>query len=304
MGDYLLKGYKMLGDCCDVCGVSAVDCYFYLWRWWCTDNVEEEWYNVCLVSPDYSSAGQTAKKLLCFMSGAGLWCWQRQSWYTHRTFNGLHHCSSQFVLVVNFMCSCSCVPISFSFSSKCTGSIVPGERKATGLPAHCAVPCLWTKRRPQQQQQQQCKWVSPSAQTRALRGCSCRRESPAASTHCPYSSRSSLHHNHYTRSSPSLSTEHCPPTCVRRSWGSCSNQTPLGHHPATELSLPGGEYPALQPHHQLCQFTAQPQGAQPVTIMDWLQPWNYGTLFLFATVLEYWLRFAAFAASLLDWVPV
>lgn len=22
MGDYLLKGYKMLGECCDVCGVS------------------------------------------------------------------------------------------------------------------------------------------------------------------------------------------------------------------------------------------------------------------------------------------
>lgn len=24
MGDYLLKGYKMLGECCDVCGVSQV----------------------------------------------------------------------------------------------------------------------------------------------------------------------------------------------------------------------------------------------------------------------------------------
>jgi len=25
MGDYLLKGYRMLGECCDVCGVSEVD---------------------------------------------------------------------------------------------------------------------------------------------------------------------------------------------------------------------------------------------------------------------------------------
>lgn len=24
MGDYLLKGYKMLGECCDMCGVSAL----------------------------------------------------------------------------------------------------------------------------------------------------------------------------------------------------------------------------------------------------------------------------------------
>lgn len=23
MGDYLLKGYKMLGECCDLCGVSG-----------------------------------------------------------------------------------------------------------------------------------------------------------------------------------------------------------------------------------------------------------------------------------------
>lgn len=27
MGDYLLKGYKMLGDCCDACGVSGL--YFH-----------------------------------------------------------------------------------------------------------------------------------------------------------------------------------------------------------------------------------------------------------------------------------
>lgn len=25
MGDYLLKGYKMLGECCDLCGVSELD---------------------------------------------------------------------------------------------------------------------------------------------------------------------------------------------------------------------------------------------------------------------------------------
>lgn len=24
MGDYLLKGYKMLGECCDLCGVSEL----------------------------------------------------------------------------------------------------------------------------------------------------------------------------------------------------------------------------------------------------------------------------------------
>lgn len=24
MGEYLLKGYKMLGECCDLCGVSDV----------------------------------------------------------------------------------------------------------------------------------------------------------------------------------------------------------------------------------------------------------------------------------------
>lgn len=26
MGEYLLKGYKMLGECCDLCGVSDVFC--------------------------------------------------------------------------------------------------------------------------------------------------------------------------------------------------------------------------------------------------------------------------------------
>ena len=25
MGDYLLKGYRMLGDCCEVCGVSGAN---------------------------------------------------------------------------------------------------------------------------------------------------------------------------------------------------------------------------------------------------------------------------------------
>ncbi len=30
MGDYLLKGYKMLGECCDVCGVSPVGFYVFL----------------------------------------------------------------------------------------------------------------------------------------------------------------------------------------------------------------------------------------------------------------------------------
>lgn len=28
MGDYLLKGYKMLGECCDVCGVRSVNLCF------------------------------------------------------------------------------------------------------------------------------------------------------------------------------------------------------------------------------------------------------------------------------------
>lgn len=27
MGDYLLKGYRMLGECCDACGVSGVGFY-------------------------------------------------------------------------------------------------------------------------------------------------------------------------------------------------------------------------------------------------------------------------------------
>lgn len=27
MGDYLLKGYKMLGECCDLCGVSGLWCH-------------------------------------------------------------------------------------------------------------------------------------------------------------------------------------------------------------------------------------------------------------------------------------
>lgn len=27
MGDYLLKGYRMLGDCCEVCGVSEGEFY-------------------------------------------------------------------------------------------------------------------------------------------------------------------------------------------------------------------------------------------------------------------------------------
>lgn len=39
MGDYLLKGYKMLGECCDVCGVSGVAFYDEFVRlvvpWWC-----------------------------------------------------------------------------------------------------------------------------------------------------------------------------------------------------------------------------------------------------------------------------
>lgn len=30
MGDYLLKGYKMLGECCDVCGVSQVHSHLVL----------------------------------------------------------------------------------------------------------------------------------------------------------------------------------------------------------------------------------------------------------------------------------
>lgn len=31
MGDYLLKGYKMLGECCDVCGVSQAPLHGVLW---------------------------------------------------------------------------------------------------------------------------------------------------------------------------------------------------------------------------------------------------------------------------------
>lgn len=74
MGDYLLKGYKMLGECCDVCGVSEVHLHAVFAMVAVYLNVEK--YNVlnsvCCMFPDNSPPRQTAEKLLCLMSGAGL----------------------------------------------------------------------------------------------------------------------------------------------------------------------------------------------------------------------------------------
>ena len=70
MGDYLLKGYKMLGECCDMCGVSEGSMSSFESKPYGGDGVV---CNVCVcVFPDYSSSGQTAEKLLCRVSGVGL----------------------------------------------------------------------------------------------------------------------------------------------------------------------------------------------------------------------------------------
>lgn len=222
------------------------------------------------------------------MSGAGLRCWQGQPWYTKtytQTLNAPkliphlsyllnllfypHTCVSVLCscleLFVNFICACPHVsPLPTPLSSECSGSVVPSERETACSPAPCTVPGRWTQRRPQQQQSGKCV----SSQTRALwRGCRGGKKC-LASTCCPFSHNSGLHHSHSTYSPPSYSTEHCPPACVARSGGSCSNQTSLGYYPATEFGLSGDKYPALQPHRQLCQLTAQPQRSQPVTIME------------------------------------
>ena len=158
----------------------------------------------------------------------------------------------------------SCSPL----SSECSGSVVPGERATAGSPGRCPpgpAPGPWTQRRPQHQSG---KCPSASAQTRALRG-GCRgRESPPPSACCPFSYNSCPRPGPGTPSSPRQSTEPCDPSVVAGGRGSGSNQTTLGHQPATEFGLPGNKHPAVQPHRQLCQLAAQPQGAQPVSVME------------------------------------
>lgn len=70
MGEYLLKGYKMLGECCDLCGVSDVFCGGSLKKT-CRSNVFVKMLWVFLRA-DNSTPEQTTEKLLCLMSGAGL----------------------------------------------------------------------------------------------------------------------------------------------------------------------------------------------------------------------------------------
>lgn len=161
-----------------------------------------------------------------------------------------------------------------SLSSERSGRSVSGQRTAARSPVSSTDPGRSAQRRGRQQS---VRGGGPSAQTRALRRCRRRRKSPSASARGPAPSSPRLHHHAGARSSPRSSAELRPPTGAAGSRGSGAHQTSLGHRPAAELSLAGGERAALRPHHQLCHLAAQPQRAQPVTTAtDWSKPTSGG----------------------------
>lgn len=165
------------------------------------------------------------------MSGAGLWCWQGQPWYT-LTLTHLMHMSDKCsrCLVSSVPSSHITFPTSAPLSSECPGSVVPGEREAACGPVPCTVPGPRTQWR---SRQQPAKRVS--TQTRALWGGCCGRKRPPTSTRCPTSTRGPVsisschHHNPSSCSSSSSSAERCHPACGARGRGSCASQTSLGH---------------------------------------------------------------------------
>lgn len=180
----------------------------------------------------------------------------RSHWHWSKSLSSVLYSfrSSRRDLFVSSVCFLLLVPL----SSECSGSTVPSERETARGPDPCTVPGPWTNRRPQQQS-------GKCSQARALRG-SCRgREGCPASSRRPSSFNSGSYCGPSPGTPPSQSTGCCPPARAAGRGGSGSHQTSLGHHPATELGLSGDKYPAVQPHHQLCQLTAQPQRSGPVT---------------------------------------
>lgn len=145
--------------------------------------------------------------------------------------------------------------------------LVPGERAAACHPAsdaaaRCGTGCRSKHQRRQQQQSGQ--RVRPKA--RALRGGRCRREECPASTCRPAPCHPSLHRHPAALPAFGQSAEPRRAARAAGSGGSHCQQTPLGYDAAAERRFAGGQHPAVQPHHQLCQLTAQPQGPQPVAI--------------------------------------
>lgn len=77
MGEYLLKGYRMLGECCDLCGVS----HRFVGGLGPGKPVHVEvWAQMFALCADDTPPEQRAEKLLRVVSGAGLGRRQGQPW--------------------------------------------------------------------------------------------------------------------------------------------------------------------------------------------------------------------------------
>lgn len=155
--------------------------------------------------------------------------------------------------------------LSHTCSFERPGCLVPGERAAARQPASNAAAGCRTGRRSQQQQQQQSgqRVRSPA---RALRG-GCRWREERLGPACrPSPSHPGPHPSPAARPALGQSAESCRAARAAGSGGRHCQQTALGYDAAAERRIARGQYPAVWPHHQLCQLAAQPQGPQPVAV--------------------------------------
>jgi len=146
------------------------------------------------------------------------------------------------------------------------GSSVSGEGEAARLPATAARAHRRPRRYPGQR-------VRCPTQTGALRRGRHRAQRCLASSSCPASFRRwRLRRGHDPRAPACAGPGPAgwrPAARAARGGGSHPPQTALGHLPAADVGLPGGQHPAVQPHHQLCQVSTEPPRAQPVVPVLW-----------------------------------